>query len=272
MVRVLLTNDDGVEAKGLDALISAMRDAGHDVLVVAPEGNRSAMSHRVTVREDIDMSLLNKEPHLEVWSCSGTPADCVRLAYFAQWLDPCEAVVSGINHGVNLGEDVYYSGTFAAAVEGALLGIPSIAASQAGIEGDTGFLSEHPTSFPFAHYLARAVPTLARFQGNGLVLNVNFPVTLANKIVRECSLGSRQWTTSHIDSVERDGNTVVTNPWAKDPIPVSLPGSDFDVLPTDQATITALSVRGGIQRDERAWQSLVADGFPVHIEERDDHS
>lgn len=272
MARVLLTNDDGVFAAGLEASIVAMRQAGHDVIVVAPSGNRSAMSHRVTVREPIEMVRLSEEPNLERWSCSGTPADCVRMAYFADWIDPFDAVVSGINHGINLGEDLYYSGTFAAAVESALLGVPAIAASQAGIEADTGFLSEHPKAFPFAHYLAEAVEVVARSKKAGLVFNINFPVTLHQADVRECDLGSRSWKSSRIASEERDGIWLITNAWADDPRPVPQPDSDFDVLPHGQTTTTVLNVLGGIRRDPQAWEELVRDGLPTVIRERHDHA
>ena len=107
MTRVLLTNDDGFNAAGLDASISAMRSAGYDVVVVAPDGNRSAMGHRVTVRETIELTHLSAESGFDVWSCSGTPADCVRMAFFEETIGSLDLVVSGINHGVNLGEDVF---------------------------------------------------------------------------------------------------------------------------------------------------------------------
>src|SRR5690606_3607913 len=107
MTRILLTNDDGVGADGLEGVRSAMLDAGLEVVVVAPDGNRSAMAHRVIVREPIEMRRI-EDPRGEVWACSGTSVDCVRLGYFhsRDVGRPVDAVVSGINHGVNLGEDV----------------------------------------------------------------------------------------------------------------------------------------------------------------------
>ncbi len=266
MTRVLLTNDDGFSAAGLHASVSAMRSAGYDVVVVAPDGNRSAMGHRVTVREPIELTRLSAEPGLDVWSCSGTPADCVRMAFFEEAIGALDLVVSGINHGVNLGEDVFYSGTFAAAAEAAFLGLPAIAASQAGRHADPGFLSEHPEEFPHAEYLARAVDAMSALgPDSGVVVNVNFPAMAPHDEVRKSTLGSRDWTMSGIVSEPTPTGVVVPTPWARDPLPTPSPGTDFDNVVHGYTAVTALQVRCGLREDEAAWKRLVDAGFPLRL-------
>ncbi len=128
-MRLLLTNDDGVHAKGIYALCKELEQY-HDIVVVAPEDQKSASSHSITVRD----SLIVREvtlPELKskAFSVSGTPADCVRIALNHILDEPVDMVVSGINVGFNLGIDVLYSGTVSAAVEATLCSIPAVAVS-----------------------------------------------------------------------------------------------------------------------------------------------
>src|SRR6516164_7925522 len=127
-MRILITNDDGIDSLGIGALAHVFRSE-HSVAVVAPSGNRSGVSHAITADEAITMERRHDTSVLS-YSCSGTPADCVFLG--STELSPSPAlVISGINHGPNLADDVYYSGTVAGAVEAALLGIPALAVSLA---------------------------------------------------------------------------------------------------------------------------------------------
>jgi 5'-nucleotidase len=127
-VRILITNDDGIDSPGLAVLAESLaRD--HSVVIVAPSGNRSGISHAITSDEAITMQRRN-DGNILSYACSGTPADCVFLG--SAELSPRPAlVVSGINHGPNLADDVNYSGTVAGAIEASLLGIPAIAVSLA---------------------------------------------------------------------------------------------------------------------------------------------
>lgn len=266
MSRVLLTNDDGVHAAGLRACADAMLAAGHDVVVVAPDGNRSAASHHVTIRERLSLQLISERERETVWACSGLPADCVRIAVLADWIPEVDVVVSGINHGVNLGEDVYYSGTVAAAVEAGLMGLPAIAASQSAIPADAGFLSEHPTRFPFGEYLARAVTAMAGSPWpEGRIMNINFPSDLAERGVRLSELGSRQWRRSSISAQAVQEGYLVDDAWATDPPAELREGSDFAYLVAGSVTVTPLHVRGGIAVDLGAWDAAVAAGFPLEV-------
>jgi 5'-nucleotidase len=127
-MRILITNDDGIDSPGITALVDALAPE-HALVVVAPSGNRSGISHAITSDEAITMERRHDAAVLS-YACSGTPADCVFLGSTELALRP-ELVVSGINHGPNLADDVNYSGTVAGAVEASLLGIPALAVSLA---------------------------------------------------------------------------------------------------------------------------------------------
>ena len=131
-MRVLLTNDDGIEAEGLQALRRALLGvAGVELAVIAPDGNRSAMARTITTRRPLWVEEVAVRRRHGGYATDGTPVDCVRLASLGL-IDgfQAELVVSGINHGANLGDDITYSGTVAAALEGLILGLPAIAVSQ----------------------------------------------------------------------------------------------------------------------------------------------
>jgi 5'-nucleotidase len=136
-MRLLLTNDDGINSPGLLLLAAALREAGHRVFVLAPSADRSGVSHSI--------SFLNEPRKIvrvddDTWSCEGTPVDCVVIGLMGglpECAPPPDAIVSGINRGANLGTDIIYSGTAAAARQGALCNIPSLALSL--VEGDAWY-------------------------------------------------------------------------------------------------------------------------------------
>lgn len=132
MVRVLLTNDDGIGAKGLGTLRRALDGlTGVEVSVIAPDSNRSATARSITTRSPLWVQEINFEDGGTGFATDGTPVDCVRFADLGLTGDhKPDLIVSGINHGANLGDDITYSGTVAAALEGIVLGIPAIAVSQ----------------------------------------------------------------------------------------------------------------------------------------------
>ena len=132
MLNVLLTNDDGIDAEGLQAMRVALRAlAGVKLAVIAPDGNRSAMARSITTRRPLWVAEVPFDDGSVGYASDGTPVDCVRLASLGliEDFEP-DLVVSGINHGANLGDDITYSGTVAAALEGVVLGLPAIAVSQ----------------------------------------------------------------------------------------------------------------------------------------------
>lgn len=177
--RILVTNDDGVEAEGLGRLAEALRAVG-EVVVVAPDREQSASGHALTLHRPLRM----RELRPNVYSVDGTPTDCVNLAVLWLLADrPPDLVVSGINNGSNLGDDVTYSGTVSAGFEGVLLGVPSIAFSQ-----KTGDGSSFERSAAFAARLVVAL--LGGPPPRDILLNVNFPAG-AIRGVRFTKLGKR---------------------------------------------------------------------------------
>jgi 5'-nucleotidase len=132
MLNVLLTNDDGIEADGLQAMRRALLELeGVRLAVIAPDGNRSAMARSITTRRPLWVEEVPFSDGTLGYASDGTPVDCVRLASLGIVEDfEADLVVAGINHGANLGDDITYSGTVAAALEGVVLGLPAIAVSQ----------------------------------------------------------------------------------------------------------------------------------------------
>ncbi len=142
-MRVLLTNDDGIEADGLQALRRRLLVIpGIELAVIAPDGNRSAMARSITTRRPLWVREVDFGDGTLGYATDGTPVDCVRLANLGL-IDgfQAELVVAGINHGANLGDDITYSGTVAAALEALILGLPGIAVSQQSVAGELDFTS-----------------------------------------------------------------------------------------------------------------------------------
>jgi len=127
-VRILVTNDDGINADGIKQLVLGIKEIG-EVFVVAPEREMSACGHGITVHQPIKVRQHKFSPGVTAWSVTGTPADCVKLGITTLLEAKPDIVVSGINKGSNLGTDILYSGTVSGAIEGIILGIPSIAVS-----------------------------------------------------------------------------------------------------------------------------------------------
>ena len=133
-MRVLLTNDDGIESAGLRALAEAFA-VDHETVVVAPEQERSATGHAVTLHKPLRARQVTAYPRgVTAWATNGTPADCVILGVLELLTNRPDIVVSGVNVGANLGRDLTYSGTVSGAMEGAILGVPAIAVSIAAFE------------------------------------------------------------------------------------------------------------------------------------------
>jgi 5'/3'-nucleotidase len=178
-MQVLLTNDDGIEAEGLQAMRRALVQVpGIELAVIAPDGNRSAFARMITTRRPLWVQQVPFDDGTHGFATDGTPVDCVRLAKLGliEGFD-ADIVVAGINHGSNLGDDITYSGTVAAALEGVVLGLPAIAVSQQSAAREMDFrLSD---SFDFeegARFVARVVEQIAEVPlPAGTLLNVNCP-------------------------------------------------------------------------------------------------
>ena len=178
-MRVLITNDDGIQATGLQALRRALRAIdGLEVHVIAPDSNRSATARSITTRSPLWVEEIPFDDGSSGFATDGTPVDCVRFAELGLIGERPELIVSGINHGSNLGDDITYSGTVAAALEGIVLGIPAIALSQsaAGL-GEAG--APWGRDFSFTESAAFSAELVRRVAEDPLpadtLLNVNFP-------------------------------------------------------------------------------------------------
>ena len=195
-MKVLLTNDDGVNATGLHTMRRALLDVpGMELATIAPDSNRSATARSITTREPLWVEEVELDDGTTAFATDGTPVDCVRFAALGLVEFEPELIVSGINHGSNLGDDITYSGTVAAALEGIVLGIPAIAVSQQAEQGQVDFragrLWEAEDFEPAARFVARMVEELEHVpMPEGTLLNVNCPAGDV-KGARACRLGKR---------------------------------------------------------------------------------
>jgi 5'-nucleotidase len=193
-IKILVSNDDGVHSKGLHILAAALNALG-EVYVVAPDRERNAAGHALTLHKPLRVERLEER----VYSISGTPTDCINLGIRIMKGKP-HLVVAGINKGENLGDDVTYSGTVSAAMEGTLLGMPSFSVSIAG-EGDYHF----DTAAQFAERLAAQV--LKQGLPKDTLLNVNVPNLPKEKIkgVKLTCLGKRAYEDVIVEKVDPRG-------------------------------------------------------------------
>ena len=176
--RVLLTNDDGIQAEGLRAAHRALREVDElDVVVIAPDSNRSATARSITTRTPLSVEEVTMADGSTGYATDGTPVDCVRFADLGLGGPRPELIVSGINHGSNMGDDITYSGTVAAAFEGIVLGIPAIAVSQQSSALEMGFMPGRRFDFTAAATLTAEL--VRRILHSPLrpetLLNVNCP-------------------------------------------------------------------------------------------------
>jgi 5'-nucleotidase len=194
-VKVLLTNDDGIQATGLHAMRRALLDIpGIELAVIAPDSNRSATARSITTRRPLWVEEVEFGDGTSGFATDGTPVDCVRFATLGLIEFQPELIVSGINHGSNLGDDITYSGTVAAALEGIVLGIPAIAVSQQAERAGLSYHHEGEFDFEVASaFAARIVEELDDFPlPEETLLNINCPAG-AIKGAQVTSLGKRRY-------------------------------------------------------------------------------
>jgi 5'-nucleotidase len=226
---ILVTNDDGVHAPALAVLKAALSALGR-VTIVVPDRDQSATSHSLTLHRPLRIHRHGDERY----SVDGTPTDCVLIAYHGLLERPPDVVVSGINHGPNMGEDVFYSGTVAAAIEGAMQGAPAIAAS---------LVTREPADFAEpARFIARLVAEVTRRKlGGKRVLNVNLPHRPWNEIrgVRPTRLGTRVYSDSLIAKTDPRGRAYY---WigGQDPVWETAEGTDFHAVSEGYVSVTPL--------------------------------
>jgi 5'-nucleotidase len=202
-MRLLLTNDDGISAKGIYALAKEL-EKNHEVIIVAPDNERSACGHSITLTRP----LIVRETKLtglksQAFSVDGTPADCVKMAINKLIDGKIDMVVSGINKGLNLGTDVLYSGTVSAAIEAAIYKIPSMAISMD--------IKKDVETYEMAAKYAGEILQRAKDNNikNDIVLNVNIPLLKENEIkgIKVCKIGSRLYNNCYIETIGENNET-----------------------------------------------------------------
>ncbi len=193
-MRILVTNDDGFQSDGLFALVSALQEVG-DVSVVAPERQQSATGHAITLHKPLRLSEVHLRDGSPAFATNGTPSDCAALGILEVMGGNVDLVVSGINHGPNLGWDVHYSGTVSAAIEAAMIGKPSVAVSVATWDKDVHW---EPAA-KFAAQVAKRL--LSQPLPPHTVLNINAPNLPQSQIagVAVTTQGRRQY----VDRLEK---------------------------------------------------------------------
>ncbi|HXB66302.1 MAG TPA: 5'/3'-nucleotidase SurE [Solirubrobacteraceae bacterium] len=245
MLNVLLTNDDGIEAEGLQTLRAALA-ALPDVrlAVIAPDGNRSAMARSITTRRPLWVEEVAFPDGTVGYATDGTPVDCVRLSSLGAVEGfQADMVVSGINHGANLGDDITYSGTVAAALEGVVLGLPAIAVSQQ--SGARALDYRFHGGFDFtvaAAFVARLVERLELLAlPPGTLLNVNVPAGLPSG-VEVARLGKRIYRDELKLEREEAGPPARRRYWiyGDDPGFHEEPGSDLMAVAEGRIAVTPM--------------------------------
>lgn len=230
-MRILLSNDDGYFAPGLQALAESLSPLG-EVTVVAPERDRSGASNSLT----LDRPLSVRRSHLGYYYVNGTPTDCVHLAVTGLLDNLPDVIVSGINHGANMGDDTIYSGTVAAATEGFLLGIPAIAVSLASRHG-----GNYPTAGRVAADLVRRIATTT--PPRPLLLNVNVPDVPWESLgeMQVTRLGKRHKAEGVVRSENPRGETVYWVGPAGNAAEAG-PGTDFHAVASGAVSVTPLQM------------------------------
>lgn len=244
-MKILLSNDDGVQAAGLSALAEALSPLA-EIIVVAPDRNRSGASNSLT----LEIPLRVREVKPNWWAVQGTPADCVHFALNALLDEKPDLVITGINHGANLGDDVVYSGTVASAMEGALFGVPSLAVS---LVGSTHF----ETAASLAHDF---VVQFANLPWPSPLLNLNVPDVPLLEIqgMRVARLGERHRSPSMIVQQDPRGEAIY---WfgPQGDCKEAVSDTDFSAIEQNYAVITPITLDMTEHRSLHAWQDFLKD-------------
>ena len=255
-MRILLTNDDGIAAPGLQAArraLSALDDVVVDV--IAPDSNRSATARSITTRQPLSVEEVTFEDGRAGYATDGTPVDCVRFAELGLVGGRPDLIVSGINHGANLGDDITYSGTVAAALEGIVLGIPAVAFSQQSSAGGLGYVSGR---FDFTVAAAFAAQLVSRLRGESMpeatLINVNCPACEPTGI-EVTKLGKRIYN-DKLKLVREDGDRRHYEIYGWDPGYKEIEGTDLNAVAQGRISVTPihfdLTDHGGLER-LRGW-------------------
>jgi len=236
MPLILITNDDGITAPGIRALVDAVKDLGR-VVVVAPDSPQSGMGHAITIGDPLRLNKVDVFPGIESWQCSGTPADCVKLARDKILHAKPDICLSGINHGANHSINVIYSGTMSAAMEAAIEGVPSIGISSLDYKFDA--------DFAVAKQVVRELTQrmLAQKMPDHILLNVNVPIATPEtfKGMKICRQAHAKWAEEFDHRVDPRGKDYY---WMTGKF-MNLdkePGTDVEALKAGYASIVPIRI------------------------------
>jgi 5'-nucleotidase len=249
---ILVTNDDGVHSPGLASLASTLSDLGQ-VVIVAPDRERSAIGHALTLHSPLRAELIKSD----IYAVDGTPTDCVNLGIHGLFNARPDLVVSGINRGANMGEDVTYSGTVSAAMEATLMGVPAFAVSLDMLNGEQ---SDYAAAAFFAKDLAAKI--VRHGLPNDTFLNVNVPAgtPLGTKITRQ---GKRRYDDMIVEKVDPRGRKYYWIGGGQCQFE-EIPGSDFLALAEGYISVTPLHLDLTNYRSFeslRQWQATADKAF-----------
>lgn len=246
---LLLSNDDGFNAKGIRELIRALRPMA-DLTVVAPDGPRSGASGAITSIQPLHCSLVRQEPGLSIYKCTGTPVDCVKLALHDFVPRIPDMVIGGINHGDNSSVNVHYSGTMGVVIEGCLKGIPAVGFSLCNHAADADF----SPVLPFVRSIVEKV--LEKGLPVGTCLNVNFPDTGRIKGVRICRQTNGVWTNEFVKAGNPRGGDCYWLTGEYRNMEVGAEDTDHWALDNGYAAITPTQIdvtAYGLMEDMKTW-------------------
>ena len=231
-MHILVTNDDGIYASGILTLARVAAEAGHEVVVAAPSNQQSATGHRLTINESLMITPLDIDPAFKAYAIGGTPVDCVRIG--RRLSDkPFDFCLSGINDGVNVGTDLFYSGTAAAAREAAMLYLPSMAISiESGATEDMRVKVAENALMIMDYILKRPMPRLT-------YCNLNAPSLPPHEVkpVKIAPISESYWLDEYVERVNPRGQRYF---WLQDGVmkETAEPGSDVDLIAKGHMTVS----------------------------------
>jgi 5'-nucleotidase len=237
IMRILVTNDDGIRAPGVQALAQKMSELG-EVALIAPLEEKSAIGHGITIRDPICVHKMKIDGVSQAWGVNGTPADCVKLGLTELFVGKCDLIVSGINNGPNLGTDVLYSGTVSAAIEGVILGVPSMAISLASWDYEDYSVSADIVYTLIEHIFKNKFKLPA-----GTLLNVNIPPVKKEDIIgyKVTMLGAREYENRFEKRFDPRGNPYY---WAVGKLlPFKEKDPDFDVVAVEKNYVSLTPIQ-----------------------------
>lgn len=238
-MKILLTNDDGIHAAGIKALMEAL-SVDHEVYVIAPDSERSAAGHSITLNTPLRVEEVTPNFNIKrAWKVSGTPGDCIKIGINAilEEEEKPDIVISGPNHGPNLGRDILYSGTVSAALEGAIYGYPSIAIS---VAGNTQSLCHFQYA---AHFIRRLLINLdPNTVPEKSILNINIPSVPSEDItgLEVTKLGTRMYTDTYEKRSDPRGKVYY---WLAGELITQdkEPGSDIEAIRNNKVSVTPVT-------------------------------